>query len=172
MFYKHYGAETAQYGLGIIFNAQFRNQSVVDIYLNDMNTFVIRTFGSVHFCVRSSSVVIPRAWSTLSLCDNMQPAGLSVGKTSNKEGFNLYTCLAICAHFGEHFLTENCGVIMRWMDVVCSNRTIFFCCLTRGKQFQETLELLASFKRGFCGGVKIKLGRLQVCKRKCLVFTY
>ena len=102
----------------------------------------------------------------------MQPAGLSVGKTSNKEGFNLYTCLAICAHFGEHFLTENCGVIMRWMDVVCSNRTIFFCCLTRGKQFQETLELLASFKRGFCGGVKIKLGRLQVCKRKCLVFIY
>lgn len=31
----------------------------------------------------------------------------------------------------------------------------------RGKQFQETLELLASFKRGYCGGVKIKLGRLQ-----------
>ncbi|XP_068721668.1 phosphorylase b kinase regulatory subunit beta-like isoform X1 [Montipora capricornis] len=31
----------------------------------------------------------------------------------------------------------------------------------RGKQFHEALELLASFKRGFCGGVKVKLGRLQ-----------
>lgn len=31
----------------------------------------------------------------------------------------------------------------------------------RGKQFNETLEMLAAFKRGRCGGVKIKLGRLQ-----------
>lgn len=34
--------------------------------------------------------------------------------------------------------------------------------LSSGKQFHEALELLASFKRGLCGGVKIKLGRLQV----------
>lgn len=50
------------------------------------------------------------------------------------------------------------------MGVLYSNGNMLFCFLTRGKQFQETLELLASFKRGFCGGVKIKLGRLQVCK--------
>lgn len=31
----------------------------------------------------------------------------------------------------------------------------------RGKQFHEALEMLAAFKRGLCGGVKIKLGRLQ-----------
>lgn len=31
----------------------------------------------------------------------------------------------------------------------------------RGKQFHQALELFASFKRGLCGGVKVRLGRLQ-----------
>ena len=40
-------------------------------------------------------------------------------------------------------------------------RLIFYF-IPRGKQFHEALEMLAAFKRGLCGGVKIKLGRLQV----------
>lgn len=41
--------------------------------------------------------------------------------------------------------------------------------ISRGKQFHEALEMLAAFKRGLCGGVKIKLGRLQVCSLCFLV---
>ena len=39
---------------------------------------------------------------------------------------------------------------------------LMFYFISRGKQFHEALEMLAAFKRGLCGGVKIKLGRLQV----------
>ena len=39
---------------------------------------------------------------------------------------------------------------------------VFVSIIFRGKQFHQALELFASFKRGLCGGVKVRLGRLQV----------
>ena len=39
---------------------------------------------------------------------------------------------------------------------------VFVSIIFSGKQFHQALELFASFKRGLCGGVKVRLGRLQV----------
>ena len=36
-------------------------------------------------------------------------------------------------------------------------------CLTRGSRFNPVLDMLASFKKGNIGGVKVHVDRLQVC---------
>lgn len=44
-----------------------------------------------------------------------------------------------------------------------SNSNLSYLCLTRGSRFNPVLDMLASFKKGNIGGVKVHVDRLQVC---------